>query len=35
VLADLPDAGESALLEEFDGRAVQETALRRAQYGPI
>jgi hypothetical protein len=29
VHANLPDAGESALLEEFDGRAVQETALRR------
>ena len=35
VLADLPDAGESALLEEFDGRAVQETALRRAAIGQL
>ncbi len=35
MLADLPDAGESVLLEEFDGRAVQETALRRAAGGHL
>ena len=30
MLANLPAAGESALLEEFDGRAEQETTLRLA-----
>src|SRR5262249_26786077 len=35
VLANLPAAGESELFEEFDGRAEQETALRRAAGGHL
>ena len=35
MLANLPAAGESALLEEFDGRAEQETARRLAAGGHL